>query len=285
MTPTLHTERDSTVLPADADLDAVLEAWSQATARLQGTHEVLTREVARLTDELERKNRALERKDRLADLGRMAAHVAHEVRNSLVPVTLYLSLLKRRLSDDSGSLDILTKLEAGFTALDATVNDLLGFTSRHEPRRENVVVSQLVGEIVDSVAPQLAAQGIRSTVDVGASTVVSADREMLRRALLNLVLNAVDAMPEGGELVVTCFDGPAGVELEVADSGPGLTDEQKAKVFDPFFTTKNTGTGLGLAIVQRVADAHGGKATAMNCPEGGAAFTLQLPRVAMRAAA
>ena len=88
----------------------------------------------RLTDELEAKNRELARKNRLADLGQMAAHVAHEVRNNLVPVTLYLSLLRRRIDGEPGSLDMLDKIGPGFTALDATVNDLLQFTSDRDPQ-------------------------------------------------------------------------------------------------------------------------------------------------------
>ena len=91
----------------------MLAAWNTATVRLQETHEALRTEVRRLTDELEVKNRELARKNRLADLGQMASHIAHEVRNNLVPVTLYLSLLRRRRKDDSGSLDILEKLEPG----------------------------------------------------------------------------------------------------------------------------------------------------------------------------
>src|SRR5271170_1108698 len=106
-----------------ADLTMVLAAWNTATVRLQETHEALRSEVRRLTDELEIKNRELARKNRLADLGQMASHIAHEVRNNLVPVTLYLSLLRRRLSDDSGSIDVLDKVDAGFVGLDATVND------------------------------------------------------------------------------------------------------------------------------------------------------------------
>src|SRR6476620_1934450 len=108
----------------EVDLEAVLNAWHTATLRLERTHETLFAEVARLNNELEIKNRELARKNRLADLGQMASHVAHEVRNNLVPVSLYTSLL-RRLSEDSGSLDILAKIEAGFTALEATVSDLL----------------------------------------------------------------------------------------------------------------------------------------------------------------
>ena len=111
----------------------MLAAWNTATVRLQQTHEALRSEVRRLTDELEIKNRELARKNRLADLGQMASHIAHEVRNNLVPVTLYLSLLRRRMSDDSGSLDMLDKIGAGCIALDATVNDLLNFTSDRDP--------------------------------------------------------------------------------------------------------------------------------------------------------
>ena len=93
----------------NVDLETVLAAWHTATLRLERTHETLCGEVARLNNELEIKNRELARKNRLADLGQMASHVAHEVRNNLVPVSLYMSLLRRRLSEDSGSLDILAK--------------------------------------------------------------------------------------------------------------------------------------------------------------------------------
>src|ERR1700710_1246731 len=103
---------------SQGDLQMVLAAWQEATTRLEQTHESLRGEVRRLTDELTAKNRELARKNRLADLGQMASHVAHEVRNSLVPVSLYLSLLRRRLSEDSGSLNILAKIEAGVTALE-----------------------------------------------------------------------------------------------------------------------------------------------------------------------
>jgi signal transduction histidine kinase len=267
------------------DLEAVLAAWHAATLRLEKTHETLCAEVARLNLELEIKNRELARKNRLADLGQMASHVAHEVRNNLVPVSLYMSLLRRRLSDDSGSLDILAKIEAGFIALDTTVNDLLSFTAHRSPQWQTFLVGDLVEEICESLGPQLEAQRIDVDIDVPPNTLLTADREMFRRALLNLVLNSIDAMPDGGELVITSYDGAKGFELEVADSGPGLSEEQKRRAFEPFYSTKQNGTGLGLAIVYHVAEAHGGTVTAMNCPEGGAAFTIRIPRRTMRAAA
>ena len=269
----------------DASLETVLAAWHDATIRLERTHAALRTEVARLTDELEVKNRELARKNRLADLGQMASHVAHEVRNNLVPVALYLSLLRRRLSDDSGSLDILDKVDSGVRALDATVHDLLSFTAERDPRWQRVNLRNLVDDVLDALAPQLEAQEIAVDVDVPSALAVRADHDMLRRAVLNVVLNALDAMPDGGELVVTGVDGPFGCELEIADSGPGFSDDELRRACEPFFTTKSSGTGLGLAIVQRVTEAHGGELTLANCPEGGAALTLRIPHRRMEAAA
>src|SRR3954452_14658755 len=272
-------------LAENVDLETVLAAWHTATLRLERTHETLCGEVARLTKELEIKNRELARKNRLADLGQMASHVAHEVRNNLVPVSLYVSLLRRRVSEDSGSLNILAKIEAGFTALEATVSDLLSFTAHRQPQWQTFLVGDLVNEVCGSLEPQLEAQMIDVDIDVPPNTLLSADREMIRRAVLNLVLNAIDVMREGGTLVITSYDTARGFELEVADSGPGLSDEVKPPAFEPFYSTKQNGTGLGLAIVYHVAEAHGGTVSAMNCPEGGAAFTIKIPRRSMRAAA
>jgi signal transduction histidine kinase len=261
-----------------ADLETVLSAWHAATLRLEKTHEALQSEVARLRSELEVKNRELARKNRLADLGQMASHVAHEVRNNLVPVSLYMSLLRRRLSDDAGGLDVLAKVESGILALDTTVNDLLHFTAHRDPQWESFALRDLIEDVCASLGPQLDAQGIAAEIDVPEELRARADHDMLRRALLNLALNALDAMRDGGMLTFTAYDGAEGVEIEVADSGEGMSDEARNRAFEPFFTTKKTGTGLGLAIVERVAEAHGGRVTALNCPEGGAAITIALPQ-------
>jgi signal transduction histidine kinase len=280
-----HSLSDPTSLDASADLETVLAAWHGATVRLEQTHEALRSEVQRLTHELEVKNRELARKSRLADIGQMASHVAHEVRNSLVPVTLYLSLLRRRLTDDSPSRDIVAKIEAGFNNLEATVNDLLQFTADRDPRWQPVELRKLVDDVLASLAPQLASQGIETVVEIPPRQIVTADRDMLRRAILNLALNALDAMRDGGRLFVTTYSGPEGIELEIADTGPGLSEQVQRRAFEPFFTTKNNGTGLGLAIVDRIAEVHGGAVTAANCPEGGAAFTIRIPTRRLEAAA
>lgn len=271
---------------ANAELETVLTAWHQATVRLERTHEILRAEVHRLTNELEVKNRELARKNRLADLGQMASHVAHEVRNHLVPVTLYLSLLRRRVSNDSGAVDIADKIAGAFTALDATVHDLLNFTSDQEPRVSRFPLGRMVEEVCASLAPQLGAQSIEVVLDVPEGQWICADESMVRRCVLNLMLNAVDAMPEGGSLVVTSSAVAEGVEVEIADTGPGLSEEACRRAFDPFFSTKRGGTGLGLAIVHQIAEVHGGSVSVANCPEGGAAVTLRFPHLnAMEAAA
>ena len=268
---------DPLLLDDKSDLQTVLAAWHNATLRLEQTHEALREEVQDLTRELEVKNRELARKNRLADLGQMASHVAHEVRNNLVPVTLYLSLLRRRIADDSGALDILDKINSGFTALDVMVNDLLHFTSDRDPQLTRVPLRKLIADVEASLAPQFAAQKIRFELEVPPQLSLRADREMLRRAVLNLVLNALDVMPQGGTLTVSANDSARGMELHVADSGPGLPRDVLPRIFEPFFTTKQTGTGLGLSIVSRIAEAHGGTVAAANGPSGGAIFTLKFP--------
>lgn len=265
------------VLGPESDLETVLAAWHGATLRLEQTHEALRCEVQRLTDELAVKNRELARKNRLADLGQMASHVAHEVRNNLVPVSLYMSVLRRRIADDAESLAVFEKVECGLASLKATVNDLLNFAAERDPRLSKVALGGLLDELYASLAPQLAAQAIELTTDVPRQLTALADRDMLRRSILNLSLNALDAMPGGGRLTVRAWHEPETVALAVADSGPGLSEESRRRAFEPFYTTKSTGTGLGLAIVYRMAEAHGGSVTVDNAPGGGAAFTIRLP--------
>ena len=260
-----------------ADLETVLDAWQSATASLEQTHLSLREEVKRLTDELQAKNRELARKSRLADLGQMASHVAHEVRNNLVPVSLYLSLLRRHVARDDKALEMLSKVETGILSLDSTVNDLLHFTADREPKLSECVVGELIYDIVGSLQLQLAAQCVAVELAIPESLVAVVDRDMLRRALLNLSLNAVDAMPNGGRLMYSIVADGDCFELSVADTGTGLDEESMRRAFEPFYTTKNTGTGLGLAIVWRVAEVHDGICIVANRSDSGAVFTLRLP--------
>ncbi|MCE5267145.1 MAG: hypothetical protein LLG00_04595 [Planctomycetaceae bacterium] len=144
----------------------------------------------------------------------------------------------------------------------------------------------LVKEVIQSLDLRLEAQAIRTTIDIPRSETVTADREMLRRAVRNLVLNAAAAMPDGGTLIATSITTPEALELEIADSGPAITDEGRQHVFDSRGIDERGATGCTLAIVQRIANQHGGRLTVANCPDGGVAVTLRLPRtIALEAAA
>lgn len=166
------------------------------------------------------------------------------------------------------------------------MNDLLSFANHRQPRWQSFLICALVEEVCESLEEKIDAQCVELDIDVPPNTVLTADREMIRRAVLDLMLNALAGMPRGGDLVITSYDGSRGFELEIADSGPGLSKEAKKRLFEPANERIVGDTGPKLSAVFKVAQAHGGTVTAANCPEGGAAFTLRIPRrQAARAAA
>jgi signal transduction histidine kinase len=143
----------------------------------------------------------------------------------------------------------------------------------------------LVEEVVRTLASRLASQAIAVVLNVPAEQTIVADRHLLRRAVEDLMLNAVAAMPGGGELVLTSAAGRGTVELEIADSGPSLSDDARRHAFDLSpVASRGRATGA-LAMVRRIAELHGGEVTAVNCPDGGVAFTLQIPQPARLEAA
>jgi signal transduction histidine kinase len=263
---------------SDVDLRTILDAWNEATSRLQATHELLRAEVSRLTDELEVKNRELARRNRLADLGQMSSHVAHEVRNGLVPIRLYAGLLRRKTLDNLALTDLHHQMASGITALETVVNDLLQFAADRRPARRRLDATNILREVAEQLAPQCAAQGI--VCEVGNdSAPCEADGDMLRRACLNLALNALDVMPQGGSLRLEAVAADDGCEVRICDSGPGISDDLRARIFEPFFTTKNTGTGLGLAIVSHIIELHGGGVAIEDNHPCGSVFRLIIPNI------
>ena len=153
------------------------------------------------------------------------------------------------------------------------------------PRWQAVAVRTLIEELLATHAGQLTTMSVSVTVDVPQSEIVVADRQLLSRALAQLLLNAAEAMSGGGDVIVTSHEGRGHYEIEVADNGPGLSEEARRRAFEPRYTTKPGSAGIGLALVQRIALAHGGSVAALNCPDGGAAFTLRLPSQFKQAAA
>ena len=170
------------------------------------------------------------------------------------------------------------------------MNDLLQFPTQRKPRWSRFDIRPVVSDVLESFASQMGRRGINPDLDVPSGTMLVADREMFRRALLHLVWDAMEAMPHGGELDVTCWNGPAGLELEVADSGPDVDEAAQTRILAPRASVKQAEPGQAepgnnLAAVRQIVQVHGGHVTAANCPQGGAAFTLVFPPRSMEAAA
>jgi signal transduction histidine kinase len=265
------------------DLQEILQMYNEVTQRLQVSHEKLQAEVVRLTEQLAEKNLELERKKRLAALGEMAAGIAHEIRNPLGGIQLYASTLLADLADRPQSAELVRKISSGVKGLNALVSDMLAFTRDLNLRKQEVCLGDLAAAVVELATPTLRQHNIHVRVAPELDAlVICVDAKLLERVLLNLVLNAAEAIGERGgtarqnRIEISARRGAGHIAILVADNGPGIPLEALDKIFDPFFTTKHTGTGLGLAIVNRIVEAHGGSITAQNRPEGGAYFRIHL---------
>jgi len=265
----------------EVELGAIIGAYNQVTERLKESHEKLQHEVGRLTEELVSKNRALARRERLAALGEMAAGLAHEIRNPLGGIQLYASMLKKDLRDDARLGELARKIGTGVGMLNSLVGDVLAFAGDVEPRFEPVRPADVLMQATELASGRAEDRGVLIEVDSGEMDVaLLGDEQQLVRALLNLVLNGVDAVGVGGWVRVSAetASGEAGmVCVGVADNGSGIAPELLDRIFNPFFTTKDSGTGLGLSIVHQICEAHGGRVRAANREGGGAEFTLTLP--------
>ena len=168
--------------------------------------------------------------------------------------------------------------------MSTNLHDLISFSGK-PPGLQWLDLSPLVQDICDSLQSRLSSQAITVELDIPMSTRIQADSRLIRHALVNLVLNALDAMPNMGQLQITSWTGPDGVELEIADSGNGIDTNSSNQLFDTNYTTKGQGRGQGLTVAQQAIELHGGQIVACNCPQGGAAFTITFPIQAVRAAA
>ena len=263
-------------------LASVFAAYNETTNHMRQSHQQLHSEVARLREELEQKNEQLERKNRLAALGQMAAGMAHEIRNPLGGMRLYASLLERDLTEQPDSLKWVRKISKGVHTLDSIVSDILAFTQDQSCNKAEVNFVGLITEVLDYLQPQITAcQGTIDLEKVDKHLVMQVDLNMMRRILLNLVRNALDALEQTGTVTIgatRCDDNSQyQARIMISDTGNGIEPEVMKKMFNPFFTTKDTGTGLGLTIVHQLVECHGGVMTVSNNDTRGATFTILLP--------
>lgn len=246
-------------------------------------------------DDLALAQAELVKRERLAAVGELAALVAHEVRNPLAVIFNSLAGLRRMLDRsatgmreppnplvDAPDLRLLLDIvQEEANRLNSMVSDFLDFARPNEPQLEAVALDALVEGAVEAANSAVPESSARVLVDVpGTLPPVKVDRRLFRQALINLVVNALQAMPRGGQVTIRAWpdpDSPRAARIEVADTGPGVAPEVAERLFQPFFTTKATGTGLGLAVVKRIVEAHEGEIRLESGRGPGAVFTVRVP--------
>jgi len=204
----------------------------------------------------------------------MLSGIAHEVRNPLGGIALFTGILRDELpAEADDARGHVRRIEKEMAYLEAVVNDFLEYARRSAPETERVELDELVAAVAELVAPAAAERGV-TVAATGGGVAAVADRGHLRRALLNLLRNAVDA--SAGRVAVRAMRGGDDVVIEVENDGDTIPAEQQKRLFEPFFTTKEKGTGLGLALVREIAADHGGKIE-VDSGDGRTVFRLRLP--------
>jgi signal transduction histidine kinase len=210
----------------------------------------------------------------MSNLAQIATGVAHELRNPLTSIKLLVQSARRE--DESGGLtrEDLDIVHGEIARMERTMNAFLLFARPPRPRFAECELQPVLRRTLELVETRA-----RQHLDTpGAPLLVSADCELLQQLFLNLALNALDALPRGGRVVLTARAAGGNIEVAVVDNGPGIDAAVMPRLFEPFVTTKDTGMGLGLGISRRIAREHGGDLRAENLPGGGARFALTLPR-------
>ncbi|BDG08029.1 sensor histidine kinase [Anaeromyxobacter paludicola] len=257
-----------------------------ATQELLVTVEQAMRQV-RLHAEKHELARRAQTAEKLAAIGTMTAGLSHEIRNPLNAAALQLTVLERRIhklpaeGQQPALLEPLSLVRDEIRRLDHILEDFLQFARPREFVAHTVDVETVLKKVLDLVEGQAERRGVQVIRDFQPVPPVRGDEERLRQVVMNLALNAVEALPPGGFVRLTSvLEAPDGADvlIHVDDNGPGIPAELRERIFEPFFTTKAAGSGLGLSIVHAIVTQHGGTISAGESPEGGARFTLALPR-------
>jgi signal transduction histidine kinase len=242
----------------------------------------LARAFNRMTGELVAQREHLVQAERVAAWRELARRLAHELKNPLFPLQITVENMLRARDRHPEQFDEVFRegtatLLAELAQLKQIVGRFSDFAKMPAPEIQPVEFNALVMDTLKLFAGQLAQARVQAVTDLDAAVrIVPADPEQMTRVLRNLVLNAIDAMPEGGTLTVRTAALAGGVRLEISDTGQGLTPEECARLFTPYYTTKTHGTGLGLAIVQSVVSDHGGRISVESEKGKGSTFRIEL---------
>jgi two-component system nitrogen regulation sensor histidine kinase NtrY len=262
--------------------------WTARAGPLRAAREIdaLARAFDTMAGELVDQRERLVQAERVAAWRELARRLAHELKNPLFPLRITIDNLRHAKALPPGEFaevldESLTTLDTGLRNLNTVVARFGDFARMPAPIFEVVSPNAVVADAVKLARAQIEAPqrpAIRLAVDLDpACGTIQADGEQLGRVLQNLVLNAVEAMPAGGDLTISTRRSGTTVRIDVTDTGEGLADEERARLFTPYYTTRQHGTGLGLAIVQSVVADHAGRVWVESAPGRGSTFHIELP--------
>jgi len=277
---------------AQAAQDVAAGNWN-ARVEVHGGGEVaqLAQSFNRMTTELLTQKERLVQTERVAAWRELARRLAHELKNPLFPLQLTVeNLIRARTQNPEQFEEVFRESSRTLLAEISNLKGIIGrfseFSRMPQPQLQPVQVNEILRGVAQLFQAQLQAPGrgaITCDLDLDERVgTIEADPELLHRALSNLVLNAMDAMPDGGRLTLRSRQDDGHVVIEVADTGSGLTREECERIFTPYYTSKQHGTGLGLAIVQSVVSDHGGRISVQSEPGRGTTFVIELPKAAVR---
>jgi signal transduction histidine kinase len=226
----------------------------------------------------------MKRADRLASIGEMAAGIAHEIKNPLAGIAGVIQVLKKDMPLGDQKRAVLEEVLSQVERMDKAVRNLLSFARPPEPKMTLVDINELIGKLLDFLAPQFAKYSIMAERRLATGLPwLTLDPDLLQQALINIALNAMQAMQNGGKFIVETRlikpsgAGPGVVEIVFTDTGKGIAAENLTRIFNPFFTTRQQGTGLGLSITQSIIEQHAGEINVTSAVGKGATFTISFP--------
>jgi signal transduction histidine kinase len=279
--------------------DVLLNAVARAAEKKRLTDEKrrLEHEIKRYAEELETRvdertaelietHKRLVTQERIAALGRAAAQVAHEVKNPLAGLLLYSLHLKSKSSNFSESQTYLVdKIVDTIKHLNSRVEQILGFARPVNLTLLSGDLNEIVTDVLELLRPQLTANKVEVRLSLNQQPAYAMlDQSSMRGALMNLILNAIEAMREGGTLSVAIDHTEQALQLEIADTGLGISEEEAKKIFEPFYTTKEQGLGLGMPYAKKIIEQHDGTISLNSRPGEGTTITIALPAAQMEVA-
>ena len=237
-----------------------------------------TMQLNAVYQELQQNFERMKRSERLYAIGQLSAGLAHEVRNPLASIGGAAAILRKKPGSQERREEFLEIIEKECLRLNRLLTNFLEFARPSPPQYQLAEAGPILESVVGLAAHAVGRQPIHLRINTAPGVpAIACDPEQIKQVLLNLTINSVQAMPDGGEIVLSTRVDGTRVVLEVKDQGPGISAEHLDKIFDPFFTTKDTGTGLGLSVAHQIVSQHGGILNAKNNSGRGATFSLSLP--------